>query len=113
MARVCREVAALFVAGSQLQRGDDFAVALKLWRWKLARLASIDTSDRLGASVLPKLPIERGAGNAVESGSVLQERCAIRMPGQQRVEAAAQVDQRLGGNPLAAAPQPLARARAR
>src|SRR5689334_15237184 len=95
-------MAALLVARPQLQRGDDLAVALQLGRRQLARLASIDTPDRLGADMVLKLPIEGGAGDAIETGGTLQKCCAIGMPGRQRVEATAQVDQRLARNPLAA-----------
>jgi DNA invertase Pin-like site-specific DNA recombinase len=65
-------------------------------------LAPVDASDRLGADVLLQLPVESSAGNAVETGGVLQKRRALGMAWWQCIEAASQVDQRLAGNPLAA-----------
>jgi Resolvase, N terminal domain len=65
------KVAILLVACPKRQCGDGRAVALQLGCRQLSRLAPVDTSDRFWANVLPELPVEGGARNAVESGGVL------------------------------------------
>ncbi len=93
-----RQVTALQVRGTQLQGGDDLAVALKFQAGQLVRLAAVGTAQAAGTELPGERPVERGARHPEDTRGAFHERPPARMTGRQVVETPAQVDKRLHGN---------------
>jgi hypothetical protein len=97
-------VASLFISRAHFECGDEFAPALKLGRRHLARLAAIRTAHRLRTMQTAQLTVQRIGRNAIERRSLLDDGCAIGMTGGQRIEPAAQRNERFGRHGAMAAP---------
>ena len=94
------QVSALFVAGAQLDGGDQLTVAGHLRLGQNPRLAVVGALQGAGPKTLAQHPVERRLGDAIEPGRVLHHPPAFGAARRQHAQAPAQVEQRLGRNRL-------------